>query len=136
MLEQEIDLESLKSELEEFLKTYAKRQISLEPTVFEVADCLEERARNGESEFWELSMLLSKSGKPEHFYPSNDVWVKWQVSYDSNNVSLGLEEFKLESEAMKRGLELQNQGNKGITLTKIINTAAIEMFKMTNEGWV
>ena len=51
-------------------------------------------------------------------------------------VHFGLEIFESESEAEKRAFELQNQGEEGITLTKIIDTAAVQMWKLSSEGFV
>tara|TARA_R100000234_G_scaffold87694_1_gene56220 strand:- start:94 stop:537 length:444 start_codon:yes stop_codon:yes gene_type:complete len=135
---QEVDFEILKKELSEFLDRFAKQEIELEPTAFEVADCLEERARNGESEFWELSPSCSKSGTPQHFHPTSEVWanqIKWQIGFDSKDIAFGLEIFDSESEAEERGFEAEKEGKTGITLTKFCDSSAIDTWYLENGEW-
>lgn len=141
---QEVDFEILKKELSEFLDRFAKQEIELEPTAFAVADCLEERARNGESEFWELSPSYSKSGTPQHFHPTSEVWanqIKWQIGFHStelwhtSDIPFGLEIFDSESEAEERGFEAEKEGKTGITLTKFCDSSAIEIWHLENGEW-
>ena len=73
MSDKEVNFEILKKELSEFLNRFAKQEIKIDSTALEVADCLEERVLNGESAFWELSSIYSKSGTPQHFHPTSEV---------------------------------------------------------------
>ena len=59
----------------------------------------------------------------------------WQVAFESKDIAFGLEIFESESEAEKRAFELQTQGEEGITLTQIIDSAAVQMSKLSSEGF-
>ena len=61
--------------------------------------------------------------------------ITWQVAFKSKDIAFGLEMFESESEAEKRAFELQKQGEEGITLTQIIDTSAMQMWKLSSEGF-
>ena len=61
--------------------------------------------------------------------------ITWQVAFKSKDIAFGLEIFESESEAENRAFELQNEGKEGITLTKIIDTSPMQMWKLSAEGF-
>ena len=61
---------------------------------------------------------------------------QWQVGYDSENTpAFGLEVYEDEAQASDRAHDLNARGEKSISLTKLENNAAIEVWKWVDDGW-
>jgi len=61
---------------------------------------------------------------------------QWQVGYESENTpAFGLEVFDDEVQASDRAQELNTKGEKGISLTKLENNAAVDVWKWVDGGW-
>ena len=62
---------------------------------------------------------------------------EWQVSYATDNKpACGLDVFENESDAQEHAETLSKKGRKEITLTKIVDTAPIETWKLINNEWI
>jgi|TARA_R110000765_G_scaffold380846_1_gene472028 hypothetical protein len=62
---------------------------------------------------------------------------KWQIGYDSDNSpAFGLDVFDDEGEAESHAQELNTKGEKGISLTKLVDTAPVEVWKLVEGEWV
>ena len=88
----------------------------------------------------EISGDETKSGNPVLFtfrdHDHTPVSYQWQVSYESeNSAAFGLDVFDDEMQAADRAQELNTKGEKGISLTKLENNAAIDVWKWVDDGW-
>ena len=62
--------------------------------------------------------------------------IKWQVGYNSENTpAFGLDVFDDEQQAEDRAQELNTKGEKGISLTKLENNAAVDVWKLVDGEW-
>ena len=63
--------------------------------------------------------------------------IEWQVGYDSDDKpAFGLDMFDSESEAQEHAEALSNRGEQGITLTKFIDTAPMQTWKLKDDEWI
>jgi len=61
---------------------------------------------------------------------------EWQIGYDSNNFTApNLDIFDSETDATGRAEELDKRGETGITMTQLLNSAAVETWKLIGGQW-
>ena len=66
----------------------------------------------------------------------NSKKIEWQVGYESDyKPTFGIDMFDNENEAKKHAETLSKQGEQGVTLTKFIDTAPIQTWKLKTEVW-
>ena len=70
-----------------------------------------------------------------------DSQIKWQITFDSteawhtSDIPFGIETFDSESDAEKRGFDLEKEGGTGIKLTKFYGSSAIYIWHLENGEW-
>lgn len=62
--------------------------------------------------------------------------IEWQVSYDSDEPAFGIDIFDSESAAQEHAEALSKKGEQGVTLTKFIDTAAVETWQLKDDEWI
>ena len=63
--------------------------------------------------------------------------IEWQVGYDSDDKpAFGIDIFDNESEAQEHAETLSKQGEQGITLTKFVDTAPVEIWHLKDDEWM
>ena len=86
----------------------------------------------------EIGSLESKTGAPILFeFNQSSEKIQWQVGFDSDSKpAFGLDMFDSESKAQEHAEALSNRGEEGITLTKFIDTAPMQTWKLKDDEWV
>jgi len=102
-------------------------------------ECRCENEKTGLYEI-EISANETKSGNPVLFtfrdHDHTPASYQWQIGYDSENTpAFGLDVFDDEQQAEDRAQELNTKGEKGISLTKLENNAAVDVWKLVDGEW-
>ena len=63
--------------------------------------------------------------------------IEWQVGYESDDKpTFGIDMFDSEAEAKEHAETLWYRGKQGITLTKFIDTAPMQTWKLKDDEWI